>query len=691
MSQVTAAAQTASSQSPAELSGALGPIDDIRPRLRHDVVFADTGMGAFVRNTETGFLMRGKSAYRWLSTLAPHFNGELTVGELCEGLADDRRILITSMVRTLLERGFAKHAVEGEPTGLSDEVLERFGRQVAFIDHYTDNAARRFEIYRTANVLLVGTGETTRAAQDALLRNGSERVTVVPPEQMGALDSYDLVVVCADEVGPHVVARACAEPASDRPAVLPVMTLGRKVLLGPLTRRAASPCWHCLLLRLHANSEPADMAQLWRDIATGGHTSPQLPSATVAQIVGNAIAFDVFRLLTGALIGESAGAVLVQDMDTIESTRERLLPHPACPQCHGDGPQAAVGPYPDEASFDPASQTPQELHERMLTLVREHVGIVRDFTDRALPQSPLKVARCRAGASRELVAFDIEMLLNAREAVLRAAVLSYVDEIGDLRRALPASEVPGDLKVGPAQLRLSAGVPAADGPYLPASDLLSQQSFWVPAAAVYPFGQANPAGAFEPTVAGRAAALMVEQADEAGLLSALCFEGLRGAVSGDALPEIDLAAQADEQIRFLVATAANLSTQIKVYGLPKAAPAQAVIAVGTDSQGRVRWTAGSALRRTDAVITALRDLVGLVQMAENGDEADLGGELLADFEPACLRSGGADTATAECASPADLLQALNANGVRALRVQTTTPDLELVGVISTVRVLLAVS
>ncbi|MFD0599545.1 hypothetical protein ACFQZ4_50510 [Catellatospora coxensis] len=82
MSQVTTAAQTVPGEQPA---AELGGIADVRPRLRHDVVFADTGFGAFVRNTDTGFLIRGKSAYRWLATLVPYFDGQATVAELCEG------------------------------------------------------------------------------------------------------------------------------------------------------------------------------------------------------------------------------------------------------------------------------------------------------------------------------------------------------------------------------------------------------------------------------------------------------------------------------------------------------------------------------------------------------------------------------------------------------------------------------
>ncbi|MFD0599544.1 TOMM precursor leader peptide-binding protein [Catellatospora coxensis] len=303
-------------------------------------------------------------------------------------------------------------------------MIERFRSQIDFIAHFADDAVTRFARYRRAAVLIVGDGDTSRAIAAGLLRNGSQTVEIRrpgPSTPAVAVDTpdgqvlystgpiaggrHDMVVICADEVGPATVWRACANLAPDGPAVLPVLTLGRQAMLGPVTRHGASPCWGCLLLRLQANAEAGDLARMWQAIATApgdgdGHRSGQrLPSASVAQIVGSAAAFDVFRLLTEALIGESAGAVLVQDVDTLESTRERLLPHPECGWCHGDGPPAAAGPAPEDLveRADGGPMSEEEIHERQLTLVRKHVGIVTAFTDHGLTQSPLKVARCRLG------------------------------------------------------------------------------------------------------------------------------------------------------------------------------------------------------------------------------------------------------------------------------------------------------
>jgi hypothetical protein len=149
-----------------------------------------------------------------------------------------------------------------------------------------------------------------------------------------------------------------------------------------------------------------------------------------------------------------------------------------------------------------------------------------------------------------------------------------------------------------------------------------------------------------------------------------------------------MAAFDDDCLTFLMASAATLGITVAAYALPAAAPAQAVLAVDLSVPDAPKWTVGTGLTRHDAAVTAMRDLVGQAQLAAEGAQADRGERLLADFDPATVRTGAADV-PAECASSDQLLEALHAKGVRALRAQTTTPDLELAGAVNTVRVLLA--
>jgi hypothetical protein len=110
----------------------------------------------------------------------------------------------------------------------------------------------------------------------------------------------------------------------------------------------------------------------------------------------------------------------------------------------------------------------------------------------------------------------------------------------------------------------------------------------------------------------------------------------------------------------------------------------------TAKKRQPRWRVGSGLSRREATVAALRDLVGTVQLAGDGVEADLGTPLLAGFDPRTLRLGAA--APGDAAEPprngAALVERLGAAGLTALVVDTATPELKDAGM-ATVRVLLA--
>src|SRR4051812_23473996 len=81
---------------------------DIRPRLRNDVVFLRVDTGIYLRSSDNSCVLRGPGAYEWMSILGPRMTGESSVAELCEGLDDSRRTTAVGLMRTLLNRGFAR-------------------------------------------------------------------------------------------------------------------------------------------------------------------------------------------------------------------------------------------------------------------------------------------------------------------------------------------------------------------------------------------------------------------------------------------------------------------------------------------------------------------------------------------------------------------------------------------------------
>jgi ribosomal protein S12 methylthiotransferase accessory factor YcaO len=217
----------------------------------------------------------------------------------------------------------------------------------------------------------------------------------------------------------------------------------------------------------------------------------------------------------------------------------------------------------------------------------------------------------------------------------------------------------------------------------------------VPADAGYPYTSSGLL--FEPTAAGTGWGATLDEAIGEGLLSAFAYQGLSDVVRCAAgAPQLALDALAgDAEVEFLRRAASHLDLPVTLLRLPGAEPAHAILAVGETKDGPV-WTVGSAHEQRTAVVYALRDLVGIRQLAAAGETdddggVDLGNRLLADFDPRTVRVIAADTSGSAPSPPstvADLVGRLRSTGRDAYVVDTTPRDLRSVGFF-TVRVLLS--
>ena len=91
---------------------------DVRPRLRNDVVFLRVDTGIYLRSSEVSCVLKGRGVYDWMAALGPRMTGEWTVADLCAGLDDNRRRTAEGLLRTLLDRGFARDATTSGDAGL---------------------------------------------------------------------------------------------------------------------------------------------------------------------------------------------------------------------------------------------------------------------------------------------------------------------------------------------------------------------------------------------------------------------------------------------------------------------------------------------------------------------------------------------------------------------------------------------
>ncbi|MEW2066136.1 TOMM precursor leader peptide-binding protein [Streptomyces sp. NPDC007346] len=734
-------------------TGAFDALAGTRPRIRRDVLFTETPGGVLFHNADGGFHLTGRTAYRFASLVVPHLTGQHRLDELCAGFGPAQRAMAAELVKTLYARGIARDIPQTEATGpteaggdgLSPEIAERFAAQIAYVDHYTDNAPARFARYRTTRVAVLGDDETARWCALSLLRNGCARIGTttahddVTAEAAGAgarvetvgtrtgtvesqartvgagtdadwaeLEGYDVVVVTGSGAGARTH-RLLAAGVPEGVTLIPAWLFGRRLIVGPLATAASTGCWSCALLRLGGNVDPGTAAELWSEAAGAVPVSGDALAGPVAAMVGNLVGYEIFRLTTGALPAETDGQVLVQDLESLDVMAEPVQPHPRCARCAAleadRGPEPAALPdilalpvTPTVETARDAEALVEELNRVSTALVRPYTGIFRRYDDEELTQTPLKLSRVEValggGVRRRIAAFDVHHLAGARMRALYAAAEAYVEHVVPL--ADGGQDGPEAVRtLRPTALTTHGGTGAEPTAWATATSLISKETVRVPAAALRPFGPHNRDRAHLASRAGSGAGGSAAEAAGLGLLSALAHDALVRAVRGTTRVSPVAADGSDPELVFLLKSAANLDIAVELLDLGEAerTSAHAVLAReadGPSAQGR--WAVGAGLSRRTATACALRDLLGQVQLAAEDPDApvDLGDPLLGDLAPAAVAVGGESVAVDAPATTFDaVLDRLRSAGRDALYVGTTPADLPS-GSIATARVLLTV-
>ncbi|MEF3312303.1 putative thiazole-containing bacteriocin maturation protein [Paenibacillus sp. GYB004] len=325
-----------------------------RLKIKGDTFYLpDPDGGVYFRNNVGTFRMEGEMMDRWIEKLFPMFNGEHTLGELTDGLSAPYRERVYAIAETLYRNGFARDVSQDRPCLLPETIMERYGSQIAFLDSFGPSGAYRFERYREARVLTVGSGPFVLSLVSALLESGLPKFDVVLTDAVPTNRSrLNELVRHAYQADAELEVKELAWPGGGEAAwrelvrpfqtvmyvspdgdigevrtlqsvcreegkrLFPAMFLHQAGVAGPLVAPGAEVTWESAWRRLHR---------------TEIHKDPELHafSPTAAAMLANVLVFEHLKTVTET--GESGlrNGVYMLNLETLEGSWHQVLPHPS--------------------------------------------------------------------------------------------------------------------------------------------------------------------------------------------------------------------------------------------------------------------------------------------------------------------------------------------------------------------------
>lgn len=309
--------------------------------------------GVYFRNNIGVFRMEGEMMDRWIEKLFPMFNGENTLGQLTDGLSAPYQERVYAIAEVLFQNGFARDVSQDRQHQLPDAIVDLYGPQIAFLDSFGPSGAYRFQRYREASVLAVGSGPFLLSLVSSLLESGLPRFSVLITDTVPTnRNRLNELVQHAQKSDAGVEVRFLALRGSGKTAwqelvqpfqsvlyvsqsgdieevrnlqalckeegktLFPAMILHQAGVAGPLVHPESDVCWESAWRRLHR---------------TEVHKDPELHafSPTAGAMLANVLVFEHFKTVTEAVESELRNALYLLNLETLEGSWHKVLPHPS--------------------------------------------------------------------------------------------------------------------------------------------------------------------------------------------------------------------------------------------------------------------------------------------------------------------------------------------------------------------------
>ncbi|WP_416826219.1 putative thiazole-containing bacteriocin maturation protein [Ectobacillus polymachus] len=404
-----------------------------RLKVKRDTIFLpDPKNGVYFRNNISSFRMEGATIYQWIEKLMPMFNGEQTLGDLTEGLTAPYRNRVYEIGETLYKNGFVRDIGQDIPHQLTKMVLHHYATQIEFIESFVESGAYRFQQYRQAKVLTIGSGAFIVSLVSSLLESGlpkfhvmvtdsiptnrqrlneiEEKAKMTDPEvevevvpfqkEEGssfwreAVKPYDWVLYISQDGNIKEIKDLNQVCKEEKKAFIPTICLDQVGLAGPLVHPESDGCWESAWRRLHQT-------------VVNTNKQPQTFSSIAGSLLANVSVFEFFKKVTGVAGSNQGNQIYLLDLETLEGDWLSFLTHPMV-TTKKDTPRQVEDLDVRLKQEVERNESPSYLLDYFSRLTSEETGIFHTWEEQNLTQLPL--AQCYVQAVNPLSEGPAELL-----------------------------------------------------------------------------------------------------------------------------------------------------------------------------------------------------------------------------------------------------------------------------------------
>ena len=394
-------------------------------KVKRDTFYlAEPNSGVYLRNNSCSFRLEGNGIDQWVEKLLPMFNGEYSLGKLTDGLPEAYRQRVYQIAEVLVENGFVRDVSQDEQHQLSEQVLKKFASQIEFVDNLAGSGASRFQSFRKAKVLAVGSGPMLNSLVSILLESGLQKLNVsitdeiptnrkrlaelvnharktdseVEFEEHNSKDWSEVIspfdaVLYVSQSGNveelRLLQSICREVNK---TFIPAILFKQSGMAGPLFAPDSELCWESAWRRLHSSVLEKEQKVSAASLTTGA-------------LLANVITFELYKELAGITKDEQRNRIYLLNLETLEGSWHSVSPHPLVT---GVFTSKKVGDLENRLGHDLRKAEPGKLLQYFSLLTSKETGILHEWEEGDLKQLPL--AQCRVQAADPLSDGPSELL-----------------------------------------------------------------------------------------------------------------------------------------------------------------------------------------------------------------------------------------------------------------------------------------